>query len=214
MKHAASETPAVFIVSPPWPPFSWTVLQHSHALAGVTRPLTPPHLVSSVCTLSSSVSPPCPSLSPVSQVPSLNAHGSHPSFFQPGHGSWEATGGASGLSTLGAGAGGVSSSGEVEGPGPLCPAAIRNTGVVLLVWNSGPASSLVPCQGQIRRKGGELVMGGLLGCMRSSPRRPGMQLQPLSWFLCMLVPRLPHPWTLWFTHSHPTGSTRVPTAHQ
>lgn len=144
MKHAASETPAVFIVSPPWPPFSWTVLQHSHALAGVTRPLTPPHLVSSVCTLSSSVSPPCPSLSPVSQVPSLNAHGSHPSFFQPGHGSWEATGGASGLSTLGAGAGGVSSSGEVEGPGPLCPAAIRNTGVVLLVWNSGPASSLVP----------------------------------------------------------------------
>lgn len=160
LKHTASETPGVFIVSPSWPPFSWTVLQHSHALAGITRPPAPPHLVSSVCTLSSSVSPPCPSLSPVSQAPSLNAHGSRPSFFQPGHGSREATGGASGPSTPG-GWGGVSSSGEVEGPGPLCPAAIRNTGVGLLVWNSGPASFFLPCQGQIRRKGGELVMGGL-----------------------------------------------------
>lgn len=59
------------------------------------------------------------------------------------------------------GGGCVSSSGEVEGPGPLCPAAIKNTGVGLLVWNSGPASFFLPCQGQIRRKGGELVMGGL-----------------------------------------------------
>lgn len=137
---------------------SWMVLQQSHVLAGITRPLTPPHLVSSVCTLSTSVSPPCPSLNPVSQVPSLNARGSHPSFLQLGHGSWEATGGASGPSTQGGG--GISSSGEVEGPGPLCPDAVKNTGVGLLVWSSGPASSILPCWGQIRRKGGKLVMGG------------------------------------------------------
>ena len=39
--------------------------------------------------------------------------------------------------------------------------------------------------------------------MRSSPRRSGTELQPLSWFLCMLVPHLPRPWTLWFTQTTP-----------
>ena len=162
LKHTASETPGVFIVSPSWPPSSWTVLQHSHALAGITRPLTPPHLVSSVCTLSSSVTSlpqPQPSIpSPIFKCPW------GPSQFFPAWswlmgGHWRSVRPVHPRRVVG---GGVSSSGEVEGPGPLCPATIRNTGVGLLVWNSGPASFFLPCQGQIRRKRGELVMGGLV----------------------------------------------------
>lgn len=104
--------------------------------------------------------------------------------------------------------GGVLSSGEVEGPGPLCPAAIRNTGVGLLVWNSGPASSFLPCWGQIRRKGGKLVMGGLEWPQESWDGAPASSLVPLH---AGTPPALSLGSLVYPNHtSHPTGSTGVP----
>lgn len=136
---------------------SWMVPQHSHALAGITRPLTPPPGFfclhpQSFCL--SSLPQPQPSIpSPIFKCPWV------PSQFSPAW-SWLMGGHWRSVRTVHPRSGGVSSSGEVEGPSPLCPDAVRNTGVGLLVWSSGPASSILPCWGQIRRKGGKLVMGG------------------------------------------------------
>ena len=102
----------------------------------------------------SSLPQPQPSIpSPIFKCPWV------PSQFSPAW-SWLMGGHWRSIRTVHPRRGGISSSGEVEGPGPLCPDAVKNTGVGLLVWSSGPASSILPCWGQIRRKGGKLVMGG------------------------------------------------------